>query len=256
MKASLLIFTAFSLIAVLLIAGCTQPASPASQATTPVPAPVSESPTAPSTTVATAVTITTPVPTTIIPAAPLPGVIKDTKLLFTIDAPKGYNGTTIRATKASGNIIIYKTTIYNPSVLHIDQTVNDNTGNYVQLDDALTIFFYTTALAQDSIIRNLIRDSGVASNETSVSYNGITYTRFEMASDPFNGKSGKTVVFVGNKASASENGYIPEMIYSETGAGTLGQATLENMVQSFRWYALNRIDSAPGVETDRPSFYQ
>jgi hypothetical protein len=35
-------------------------------------------------------------------------------------------------------------------------------------------------------------------------------------SDPYSGKPGKTVVFVGNKASASERGYLPVLIYTLT----------------------------------------
>jgi hypothetical protein len=257
MKSFLLVFTALALIALLFAGGCSQPASQPAPVATPVPTSVTQEPTAPPAPVTTAVpTVKTPVPTPVIPAVPLPMTIKDTKLLFTIYAPDGFSGRTIRVTKSTGYSIIYKTTIFNPAVIRVDGIANDNTGDYLQLDDALTIFFYSAALNQDQNLKNLIRDKGVAFNETTVTYNGITYDRFELESDPFSGMTGKTVIFVGSKGDANENGYIPEMIYSVTGASTLGQTTLENMVQSFRWYPGKRIDSAPGVETDRPSFYQ
>ncbi len=75
-------------------------------------------------------------------------------------------------------------------------------------------------------------------------------------SDPYSGKPGKTVVFVGNKASASERGYLPVLIYTITPDDTVNQATYENMVKSFRYYPGRNIGNALGEETDRPSFYQ
>ncbi len=47
---------------------------------------------------------------------------------------------------------------------------------------------------------------------------------------PISGTPAETVVFVGNKASANEQGYLPVMIYTMTPDGTLSQATYENMV--------------------------
>ena len=243
------------IILLFVAAGCSQPAVQPQ----PTVAPVVQTPVATElpTTVATAIPTTkTPVPTTIVPAAPLPVTIKDTKLLYTIFAPDGFAGRTIRVTKSTGYSIIYKTVIYNPAVARVDDIVNDNSGNYRQLDDSLTIFFYSATLSQDQEVKNLIRDKGVANIETIVSYNGIKYNRFEIESDPFSGKPGKTVVFIGSKGDANENGYLPEMIYTVTGTGKLSEATFEDMVKSFRFYPARRIDSAPGTETDRPTYYQ
>jgi hypothetical protein len=258
MKSCLLVFAALGLIALLFAGGCSQPAGQPAPVATPVqtlPA-ISEPTSSPATPATIVPAIKTPVPTLVIPAVPLPVTVKDSKLLFTILAPDGYSGRTIRVTKSTGYSIIYKTTIFNPAILRIGGIADDNTGDYLQLDDALTIFFYAAALNEDQNIKNLVRDKGVAFNETTVTYNGITYERFELESDPFSGNSGKTVIFVGSKGDANENGYIPEMIYSVTRASTLGETTLENMVRSFQWYTSRKIDSAPGIETDRPSFYQ
>ena len=59
-------------------------------------------------------TTPTPAPTTISPAIPLPKMIRDTRMLFTVSAPSGYAGTTIRAPTSAYNIL-YKTTIFNPA---------------------------------------------------------------------------------------------------------------------------------------------
>jgi hypothetical protein len=239
-------------ISVMYIAGCTQTAQPQ-----PNPSPVPTTvPTERLTTVSTPIpTAMTPLPTTTAPAVPLPKSIKDTPLLFTISAPDEYAGTTIRATTSENNIL-YKTTVFNPATGGANGTINDNSGNYTELADSLTIFSYSSSLSVDQNIRNIIRSSVAVFDESTVTYNGITYVRFDAKSDPYSGTPAKTVIFVGNKASANEKGYIPVMIYTMTPDGTLSQATYENMVQSFRYYTGRTIGNAAGEETYKPPFYQ
>ena len=253
MKTSLLVALACTIAMLMVTAGCTRTNVQPTPTPTAVPTTVpTETPTAVPTPVPTT---PTPVPTTIAPAIPLPTSIKDTQLLFTISAPNGYTGTTIRATTSEYNLL-YKTTIFNPALGGANRTINDNSGNYSELADSLTIFSYSSSLSVDQNIRNIIRGSGAVFNESTVTYNGITYIRFDVRSDPYSGTPGETVVFVGNKASANENGYFPVMIYTMTPHGTLSQATYENMVTSFRYYTGRNIGNAPGKETDRPPFYQ
>ena len=252
MKTSLLVVLCCALGILIVTAGCTQTVQP-----TPTPPPV---PTTIPTETPTAVpsplpTTPVPVPTTIVPAIPLPKSIRDTQLLFTISAPNGYAGTTIRAPTSVYNIL-YKTTIFNPAVSGANRTITDNSGTYIELPDSLTIFSYSSSLSVDQNIRNIIRGSGAAFNESVVTFNGITYVRFDVERDPYSGEPGRTIVFVGNKASANEKGFLPVMIYTLTPDDTLSQATYENMVMSFRYYTGRNIGSAPGQETDRPSFYQ
>ena len=252
MKISLLVALACAIAVLLVAAGCTQTIQPP-----PTPSPVPTTvPTQPPTTVSTPVPTTPiPVPTTTAPAIPLPASIKDTQLLFTISAPNGYAGTTIRATTSEHNIL-YKTTIFNPATGGANRAIIDNSGNYTELSDSLTIFSYSASLSVDQNIRNFIRGSGAVYNESTVTYNGITYTRFDAESDPYSGTPSETVVFVSNKASANEKGYIPVLIYTMTPDGTMSQATYENMVKSFRYFTGRTIYNAQGEETDRPSFYQ
>jgi hypothetical protein len=226
MKTVLLVVLCCTLGILLVTAGCTQTAQP-----TPTPTPVptivpTETPTAVPTPLPTT---PTPVPTTIAPAIPLPKMIRDTQLLFTVSAPNGYAGTTIRAPTSAYNIL-YKTTIFNPAVSGANRTITDNSGTYIELPDSLTIFSYSSSLSVDQNIRNIIRGSGAAFNESAATYNGITYVRFD--------------------------GYLPVMIYTMTSDDTLSQATYENMVMSFRYYTGRNIGSALGEETDRPPFYQ
>jgi len=186
---------------------------------------------------------------------PLPKSIKDTPLLFTISAPEGYAGTTIRAT-AYEYSILYKTTIFNPANGDANTTINNNSGIYIPLSDSLTVFSYSSSLSVDQNIRNTIRGSGAIFTESSVTYNGITYIRFDATSDPYSKMPAETVIFVANKGSSNERGFLPVIIYTMTPGGTLSQATYENMVKSFRYYTARTIGTASGVETDRPSFYQ
>ena len=175
---------------------------------TPAPVPttvITPPPTAVSTTVPTTLI---PLPTTTAPPIPLPTSIRDSPLLFTISAPVGYAGTTVRA-PTSDYSILYKTTIFNPAIPGANGTINDNSGNYIELADSLTIFSYSTSTSVDQNIRNIIRSSGVVFNESVVTYNGVTYTRFEAGTDPYSGTPGKTVVFIGSKASANEKRVSP-----------------------------------------------
>jgi hypothetical protein len=252
MKTSLLVALACAIAVLLVAAGCTQSVQPP---LTPSPVPTTV-PTKTPTAVATPVPTTPiPQPTTTAPAISLPKSIKDTPLLFTISAPDGYAGTTIRATTSEYNIL-YKTTLFNPATGGANGTINDNSGNYTELADSLTIFSYSSSLSVDQNIRNIIRGSGAVFDESTVTYNGITYIRFDAGSDPYSGTPAETVIIVGNKASANENGYFPVMIYTMTPNGKISQATYENMVKSFRYYTNRNIGNALGEETDRPPFYQ
>jgi hypothetical protein len=253
MKISLFVTLISAILVLILASGCTQQAVQPTPTFTPVP-----------TTIATPIptAVTTPLPTTTVPlptmtapAIPLPKSIKDSPLLFTISAPDGYAGTTIRATTYEYNIL-YKTTIYNPANGDANTTINNNSGTYIPLSDSLTVFSYSSSLSVDQNIRNIIRSSGAAFTESSVTYNGITYIRFDAKSDPYSGMPAETVIFVANKGSSNERGFLPVIIYTMTPSGTLNQATYESMVQSFRYYTARTIDAASGVETDRPSFYQ
>ncbi len=253
MKTSLFIALACTIAFLMVTAGCTQ------QTVQPTPTPTPLPTTVQTTTLTTVQTPapTTPVPvtTTLAPAIPLPVSIRDTQLLFTISAPDRYAGTTIRIPTTDYSSV-YKTTIYNPAAGGVNRTVNDNSGNYIMLADSLTIFSYSSSLSVDQSIRNLIRNSGAVLNESTVTYNGITYTRFDASRNPYDGMPGETMVFVGNKGSANEKGFLPVLFYTMTPGDTLNQATYENMVMSFRYYTSRTIGDAPAQETDRPSFYQ
>jgi hypothetical protein len=237
-------------VVLLLAAGCTMPAQPQ-----PAPVPVTVTTEVPIVVTTSMPTLMTPVPAMIAPASPLPATIRDTPLLFTISSPAGYAGTTIRA-KTSDYSILYKTTVFNPAVSGANVTADDNSGVYRQLADSLTIFSYSSSLSVDQNIRDIIRNAGAAFTESTAGYGGITYTRFDVVNDPYDGTPGETVIFVGDKASANENGYLPVLIYTITPGGTVNNATFEKMVQSFRYYTGRKITDAPGTETERPPFFQ
>lgn len=252
MKISLLIVLACAIDFLLMAAGCTQTVQPP-----PTPSPLPTTiPTPTQTAVLTTVPTTqVPLPTMTVPALPLPVSIRDTQLLFTLSAPDGYSGTTIRVPTSDYNIL-YKTTLFKPGTSGANSTITNNRDTYIPLADSLTILSYSSSLSVDQNIRNIIRDSGAVFNESAVSYNAIRYIRFDAQSDPYSGTPAETVIFVGNKASANERGFLPVMIYTMTPDDTVSPATYENMVKSFRYYTGRTIANAEGKETDRPSFYQ
>ncbi|MDD1713309.1 MAG: hypothetical protein LUQ69_09125, partial [Methanoregulaceae archaeon] len=244
MKISLLFTLACATVVLLAVAGCTQSVQPTPAPTT-VPATLpTQTPTAVLTTVPTTLV---PLPTSTAPALPLPVSIRDTQLLFTISAPDRYTGTTIRVPTSDYNIL-FKTTIFNPGTTGANRTITNNSVTYIPLADSLTIFSYSSSLSVDQNIRNTIRDSGAVFKESTVTYNTITYTRFDAESDPYSGTKAGTVVFVASKASANERGFLPVMMYTMTPDDTLSQATYENMVQSFRYYTGRTIANAIGTE--------
>jgi hypothetical protein len=253
MKISLSVTLISAILVMIAAAGCTQQAVQPTPTFTPVPTPVATPPSAAVTTTLPATTV--PLPTMTPTGLPLPESIKDTPLLFTISAPEGYAGTTIRATTYEYSIL-YKTTLFNPANGDANTTLNNNSGIYIPLSDSLTVFSYSSSLSVDQNIRNIIRGSGAIFTESSVTYNGITYIRFDAASDPYSKMPAETVIFVANKGSSNERGFLPVIIYTMTPGGTLSQATYENMVKSFRYYTARTIGTASGVETERPSFYQ
>ncbi len=245
MKTSLFIALACVIAILLVTAGCTQ------QTVQPTPTPLP-------TTVQAPTTVQTPVPTTLVPVTTtidlqflsrLPSGTRN----FSSPSPRriGYAGTTIRIPTTDYSSV-FKTTIYNPAAGGGNRTINDNSGNYTLLADSLTIFSYTSSLSVDQNIRNLIRNSGAVFNESTVVYNGITYIRFDASRNPYDGMPGETVVFVGNKGSANEKGFLPVLFYTMTPGDTLNQATYENMVMSFRYYTSRNIGDAPG-KGDRPA---
>lgn len=252
MKFSFLVALAWVITVLIVAAGCTE-AGQLTPAPSPIPTPVQTDPPTPVPTPSP--TPLLPLPATTPPAISLPKTIRDTPFLFTISAPDGYRGTSLRISTSQRNIL-YKTTIHNPTSGKANGTVTDTSGNYSQLSDSLTIFMYSASLSADQDIRTFIRRSGVVFNESSVTYNGITYARFDAESDPYSGTPGRTVFFAGNQASANEKGYLPVLIYTMTSDGTLSQATYENIVKSFRYYTGRTIGEAPGEETDRPPFFQ
>jgi hypothetical protein len=181
--------------------------------------------------------------------------IKDSQLLFSVFAPEGYTGTTIRV-KTADYSIVYKTTIFNPATAGANETIVDNSGNYKELPDSLTIFSYSSSYRIDQTIRDMVRGSHLPFTESAVTYNGIKYARIEVIGDPYTLMPAKTVIIIGDKGTANENGYLPVMIYTMTPGGSLSQASYEAMVQSFRYYPAKNMGVAVGIETDRPPFYQ
>lgn len=170
--------------------------------------------------------------------------------------PEGYTGTSIRVI-STGYTNDYKTTIYNPATQGSSQIIDDQSGNYSELADSLTIFSYSTSLDVSQNLRAFLRNSGTVFDESTVtSLNGITYTRFDTRTDPFTGTPDETVIYVGNQANANQKGYLPEMIYSVTPGGIINRGTYENMIMSFQYYPSKTIGTAPGTETDKPTYYQ
>ena len=187
------------------------------------------------------------------PRVALPVTIKDTPLLFSISAPTGFMGQTVLVPSGSYSLA-YKTIIYNSSVTNASETLQEDSPDYRQINDAITIFTYSASSSTDQDLKNFIRGTGVSANETTLRFNNLEFTRFEAVSDPFTGTPGKTVIYVGDRGSANQNGFLPEIIFTVN--GSLNEATLDAMAQSFMFYESTKMDGVNGIETGRPSKFQ
>ena len=196
----------------------------------------------------------TMVPTTV-PHVFLPTTIKDTPLLFSISAPGGFHGQTVLV-PSPGYAIAYKTIIYNSSITNADTSLQENSPDYRQIDDAITIFMYSASSSTDQDLKNFIRGTGVSATVTYPTFNNLQFTRFESATDPFTGTPGKTVVYVADRGSANLNGFLPEIVFTVTGTGSLDEATLDAMVQSFAFHESTMMNAVNGEETSRPAKFQ
>jgi len=213
------------LIAILLSAGCTQ-SSPA-----PVPQPVA---TAVMTTYPPAVTpvaaVTTSVPqvvVTVIHYIVPTKVWKDSELHITFAAPENWNVTTLRVSQPEGSQgLIYQT----------DLVKND-------------IFFirtYPISLNDDQAYRNSFRKWDPAPVETTVTFNGITYDRFESVKD------GKIHVgYVAQKASANDIGFSSVLVYTADQSLPYEKTDFEKVVASFAYFTRYQADKMPGEEIPR-----
>jgi hypothetical protein len=214
------IFLILVMIACIFSAGCTQssgndPVTPAVPAT-PVPTPE------PATPVPTAAATSAPQEVvTIIHYVSPPKDVKDSYLLFTLQVPFEWNVSTYRLT-------------------------NSDTSDYrtdLVAGNVFSVYTYYFSQDRERVYLDQIRQWSPAPTETTVTINGITYDRYESASD------GKTnVSYIVRRNCANERGYTTVLVFTARDSNRFEKEDFEKVVSSFRYYAKDDISSMPGEE--------
>jgi hypothetical protein len=213
------------LIALLLSAGCTQ-SSPA-----PISQPVataSITPVPPATMPMTAVTTSAPQVTVTVIHYILPTKVwKDAELHITFAAPQDWMVTTRQMSLPEGSQgLMYKT----------DLVPND----------VFSIVTYPISLNQDQAYRNTFRGWDPAPIESTVTYNGITFDRFEST------KNGMTHVgYVAQKASASDIGFSSVIVFTADATHPFEKEDFDAVVASFAYLTKDNAATMPGEEIPR-----
>ncbi len=213
------------LVILLMSAGCTQSspapiAQPVATAATPLATPV-VTPQAAATTSVPQVTVT--VIHYIVPTK----AWKDTELHIAFKAPQGWEVTTRRMSLPEGSQgLMYQTDLVPNNVF--------------------SIVTYPISLNQDQAYRNTFRDWDPAPVETTVTYNGITFDRFESTKD------GKTHVgYVAQKASANDIGFSSVIVYTADATHPFEKEDFDAVVASFAYLTRDNAATMPGEEIPR-----
>jgi hypothetical protein len=216
------------LIVIVLVAGCTQ-SSPA-----PALQPVATT-TQPASTITLPVEILSPSIVTSSPQAIVTVIHyivpvkawKDTELHMAFNAPQNWNVTTRQLSLPEGSQGLEYMTILVPN-------------------DVFSIKSYPISLNQDQAYRDTFRTWEPAPVESTVTYNGITFDRFES----MNG--GKTQVgYVVQKGSANDIGFANVLIYTTDASRPFEKEDFEKVVSSFTYFSKDKASKIPGEEIPR-----
>lgn len=213
------------LLILLLVTGCTQ-SSPA-----PIPQSVPTTTTPAITALETPIAVfptSTPqaVVTVIHYIAPVKGW-KDTELLMAFKVPQDWNVTTRLVDLPEGSQgLVYQTDLVS--------------------NDIFTIRSFPIGLNEDQAYRDTFRTWIPAPVQTPVTYNGITFDRFESSKD------GKTHVgYVVQKASANDIGFANVLVFTADASHPFEKEDFENVVASFRYFTSRNADTVIGEEIPR-----
>ena len=214
------IFLILVVIACISLAGCVQPSGKSPvipavpQTTVQLPEPVTIVPTA-------AVTGTPAAVVTIIRYLSPPRDLKDSELLFALQAPAAWNVSTLQLTKSDTSD--YRTDLVAGNVFSITS--------------------YPAFRSREQEFRDMFRQWSPAPTETTVTINGIRYERFESRTD-----GNTSVAYLPNTNSANEHGYASVLIFVARDCNRFDTEDFEAVVSSFRYISEGSAATSPGEE--------
>jgi uncharacterized membrane protein YgcG len=214
------IFLILVVTACLVTAGCvlvsgTSPVPTAAPATS-VPAPE------PSMPLPTAVATSTPREVvTVIRYVSLPRDLKDSKLLFTLQAPAEWNVSTYRI--ANSDTSDYRTDLVAGGVFSVSS--------------------YPSTRSREQEYRDRFRQWSPAPVESTATINNIRYDRFESSAD-----GNTTVAYLADTNSANERGYASVLIFVARDSNRFEREDFERVVSSFRYFGVRSAGTIAGEE--------
>ena len=228
------IFLFLFAIACICMAGCTQ-SSGTGPVTTAVPL-TSPSPAESATTAPPAVE--TAIPTAAATVAPQQVVtiihqisqvkdMKDSELLFSLQVPVEWNISTYRLANPENFVgFMYQTDLVRNNTFYIQ--------TYINYED------------RDQNYRDECRQWSPATNETTVTINGIIFDRFESTA---NGLT--NVTYIARKTSTNERGYLSVLAFTANTSNRFEKEDYDKVVASFRYYGKDDVSTMPGEEIPR-----
>jgi len=213
-------FLILGMTACVLFAGCvlvsgSSPVPPAVPATSvPVPGPVTPEPAAiPTSTPQAAVTV--------IRYISLPRDLRDSKLLFALQAPAEWNVSTWRLTNAD-------TSDYRTDLV---------AGNIYSITS------YPSTRSREQEYRDKFRQWSPPPVESTATINDIRYDRFESSAG-----GNTTVAYLADANSANERGYASVLVFVTRDSNRFEQEDFEKVVASFRYFSMRSAGTIPGDE--------
>lgn len=214
------IFLILVVIACIFFAGCVQP-SGKGPVTTVGPQESIQSPEPVATVSPAPATVTPAAVATLIRYVSPPRDLKDSKLLFALQAPAAWNVSTRQLTKSD-------TTDYRTDLV---------AGN------VFSITSFTASRSREQEFREAFRHGSPAPVETAVTINGIRYDRFESRAG-----GNTTVAYLPNANSANERGYASMLIFTARDCYPFEREEFETIVSSFRYFSMDAAGAQPGEE--------
>jgi hypothetical protein len=224
-----------AVIACMVIAGCTQvagtvPAAPAAApATTTAPADLPTPVPEVTETALPAAAETLPPETvvTVVHYIPLVRDVKDSQLLFSLQVPEGWTPSTYRLENPEN----YEGFMYQTDLLK---------------NDTFYIHTYENYRNRDQNYRDECKAWVPSPNMSVVTINGIVFDRFESTA---NGTT--RVTYVSRQCSMNDFGYLSVLAFTADAGDRFAVEDYDRVVQSFRYYAHDKIGTMPGSEIPR-----
>jgi hypothetical protein len=176
--------------------------------------------------------LSTPVPVAVATSTPSEAVtiiryvspvrdLKDSRLLFALQVPAGWNVSTLRLVKSD-------TSDYRTDLV---------------AGDVFSVYSFPITRSREQEFRDRFRQWSPAPVETTVTINDIRYDRYESSAG-----GNTTVAYLARATSANERGYGSVLVFVAHDGNRFEQEDFEKVISSFRYFSTRSAGTIPGEE--------